>query len=211
MTRGRMVDPSDLQSDHPPCEIIGGVILKPGKVSVLALTGALLALLGGLIPGTWSSLGLSPLSGVGLAGENASAAPRLDHAPQPQALATWPQISLVEHVSGLSLQVHITNAGDDTGRLFVVEQAGRVRIVRAGTLEPTPFLDLSSTGADRVLCCGERGLLSLAFPPGFVSKGYFYVDYTRKPDGATVVARYSLSADPDLADPDSEQVLLTID
>ena len=185
---------------------------KPDKVSILASTGAVLALLVGLIPGARASPDLPPIARGGLGERTAS---RVNDDPQsdalPQALATWPQISLVEHVSGLSLPVHITNAGDDTGRLFVVEQAGRIRIVRAGSLEPTPFLDLSSAGADRVLCCGERGLLSLAFPPGFVSKGYFYVDYTRKPDGATVVARYTLSSDPDRADPNSEQVILTID
>jgi glucose/arabinose dehydrogenase len=107
--------------------------------------------------------------------------------------------------------VHLTHAGDGSGRVFIVEQAGRIRIVRDGTLKPTPFLDLSSAGTDRVLCCGEQGLLSVAFPPGFASKGYFYVNYTRKPDGATVVARYWLGEDPDLADPDSEQVILTIE
>ena len=58
---------------------------------------------------------------------------------------------------------------------------------------------------------GEQGLLSVAFPPGFASKGYFYVNYTRTPDGATVVARYRVSAgDANVADPASEEVVLTI-
>jgi hypothetical protein len=84
-----------------------------------------------------------------------------------------PNLVLVLQASTLALPVHITHAGDGSGRLFVVEQAGRIRILKHGALLPTPFLDIS----DRASCCGERGLLSVAFPPGYVSKGYFYVDY----------------------------------
>ncbi|BCR05699.1 hypothetical protein DESUT3_27680 [Desulfuromonas versatilis] len=73
-------------------------------------------------------------------------------------------------------------------------------------LLPVAFLDI----ADRVLAGGERGLLGLAFPPGFAQKGYFYVNYTRAGDGATVVSRFFLSADPDLALPGSEQILLSV-
>ena len=106
--------------------------------------------------------------------------------------------------SGFASPVHITHAGDGSGRLFVVEQPGRVQIVQAGT--NALFLDIT----DRVMFGSERGLLSVAFPPGFASKGHFYVNYTRKPDGATVVARYHITANPNVADPNSEQVILTI-
>jgi len=102
--------------------------------------------------------------------------------------------------------VGIENAGDGTGRLFIIEQAGRIRLVKDGALAATPFLDISN----KVASGGERGLLGLAFPPGFGSKQYFYVNYTDL-SGTTVVARYAVSAtDPDRADPSSEEILLTI-
>jgi glucose/arabinose dehydrogenase len=122
-----------------------------------------------------------------------------------QAPAGWPQLVPELRVTGLDLPVHATHAGDGSGRLFVVEQRGRIRLVTNGTLQPAPFLDITA----RVGCCGERGLLSVAFPPGYAIKGYFYVNYTDR-DGTTVVARYRVSADPDLADPGSEQVVLTV-
>jgi glucose/arabinose dehydrogenase len=88
-----------------------------------------------------------------------------------------------------------------------VEQAGRIRILDNGVVLPVPFLDISA----KLVCCGEQGLLSVAFPPGFTAKRYFYVNFTRAPDGATVVARYRVSAgDPNVADPASEEVILTI-
>src|SRR4030042_1620775 len=128
--------------------------------------------------------------------------------------AVVPQVSLMKLVGGLSQPVHITNAGDGSGRVYVVEQPGRIRIIRNGVLQPTSFLDISSTAqnpADRkVLFGGERGLLSVAFPVNFSQKGYFYVNYTRAPDGATVVARYFVPVDPDVADPSSEQIILTV-
>ena len=76
---------------------------------------------------------------------------------------------------------------------------------------PAPFLDLASLNPPRLVAGGEQGLLSVAFPPGFAAKRYFYVDYTRSPDGATVVARYRVSVgDANVADPASEEVILTI-
>ena len=122
-----------------------------------------------------------------------------------RSATAWPQIALLPLVSGVSQPVHVTNAGDGSGRIFVVEQGGRIRIIRNGVLEATPFLDI----AGRVGCCGERGLLSVAFPPGYATKGRFYVNYTNKA-GNTVVARYRLTTNPDVADPGSEQVVLTV-
>ena len=108
--------------------------------------------------------------------------------------------------SGLDHPVYITNAADGSNRLFVVEQRGRIRIVENGAVVATPFLDIAS----KVLYGGERGLLSVAFPPNYAEKGYFYVDYTRQPDGNTVIARYRITGDLDVADAASEEVLLTI-
>ena len=128
------------------------------------------------------------------------------------AAATAPpalQLALVEFATGLSQPVSMTNAGDD--RLFVVEKAGRIRIVRAnGTVEPTPYLDIAghvdSSG-------GEMGLLGLAFHPDYASNGYFYVNYTTSSGGTrrTHISRFSVSTNADQADPGSENVLLTVD
>lgn len=124
----------------------------------------------------------------------------------PAADPGWPDIALVEIASGFDHPVHITHAGDDSGRLFVVEQTGRIRILQAGDLLPAPFLDITG----RVGCCSERGLLSVAFPPDFGTKQHFYVNYTDK-NGDTVISRLQVSAaDPNRADPDSEEILLTI-
>ncbi len=109
--------------------------------------------------------------------------------------------------SGLSVPVQVTNAGDGSGRLFVVEQTGKIRLIKNGQVLPAAFLDLTSL----VACCGERGLLGLAFHPNFPTTPYFYVDYTRAGDGATVIARYSVSSpNSDIANPGSAFILLTI-
>ena len=119
----------------------------------------------------------------------------------------WPEIELTKQASGLNQPAHITHAGDGSGRLFAVEQPGRIRIIKNGILLSTPFLDI----ADSVKCCDEQGLLSVAFPPDYPSKGYFYINYTRKPDGDTIVSRYFVTENPDVADPDSEEIILAID
>jgi glucose/arabinose dehydrogenase len=123
-----------------------------------------------------------------------------------------PQISLSRVAGGFASPVHVTHAGDGSGRIFVVEQGGTIRIILDnGVVLPTPFLDLASLVPPRLVAGGEQGLLSVAFPPGFAAKGYFYVNYTRAPDGATVVARYHESAgDPNVADPASEEIVLTV-
>ncbi|MCP5150994.1 MAG: PQQ-dependent sugar dehydrogenase [Chromatiales bacterium] len=114
-------------------------------------------------------------------------------------------IGLEQVVSGLSRPVGVRNAGDGSNRLFVVQQGGQIRIVADGQLLPSPFLDISAL----VSCCGERGLLGLAFHPDYAANGRFLVDYTDT-TGATVVAEYRVSStDPDAADPGSARVLLT--
>ncbi len=116
-------------------------------------------------------------------------------------------LPLVAVATGLELPVDIVHAGDGGGRLFVAEKPGRVRIVRDGALVAQPLLDIAAL----VLSGDERGLLGLAFHPRFATTRQFYVNYTRKPDGATVVARYRVpEATPDVADPASAQELLVI-
>jgi len=119
--------------------------------------------------------------------------------------AGLPRFSLERHAEGLALPVQVTHAGDGSGRIFVVEQEGTVRIVRDGVTDEAPFLDISP----RVRCCGERGLLNIAFPPGYADKQHFYVSYTDRA-GDTVISRFTTTADPDRADPESEEVVLLI-
>lgn len=113
---------------------------------------------------------------------------------------------LQEIASGLENPVYLTHAGDGSGRLFIVEQAGRIRIFRDGALHKTPFLDIARV----IRSGGERGLLSIAFHPEFARTGFLYVNYTDR-DGKTVVARYSVSADADRADPGSALPIISID
>jgi glucose/arabinose dehydrogenase len=113
-------------------------------------------------------------------------------------------------IDGLSSPEGMANAGDGSGRLFIVEQAGLIRIFKDGKLLTAPFLDLS----EKVNCCGEKGLLGLAFHPKYSENGYLFVDYTEKVGNTiyTVIARYHVSADdPDLADPVSELRILRIE
>ncbi|MFV2063086.1 MAG: sorbosone dehydrogenase family protein, partial [Chloroflexota bacterium] len=115
-------------------------------------------------------------------------------------------IRLEPVADGFDQPILVTNAGDSSGNLFVVEQPGRIRIVRSdGTVMAEPFLDLSS----RVRAGGERGLLGLAFHPDYSSNGRLFVNYTREPDGATVVSEFAASEGS--ADPDSERVLLVVE
>ncbi len=116
-------------------------------------------------------------------------------------------IGLQTFASGFSSPVAIVNAGDS--RLFVVQRGGLIRILNSnGTINATPFLTLTSS---TIISGGERGLLGLAFHPNYASNGFFYINYTRAGDGATVIARYSVSTtDANSANASSGQILLTI-
>jgi len=111
--------------------------------------------------------------------------------------------------SGLSAPIGVTNAGDGSGRLFIVQQCGLIRIFSGGALLTTPFLNIGSTGSNVIVCGGEQGLLGLAFHPNYTSNGFFYVYYTRSGDGAIVIARYHVSANPDVADAASATIVFT--
>jgi glucose/arabinose dehydrogenase len=110
--------------------------------------------------------------------------------------------------AGLSAPLDITNAGDGTNRLFIVERAGRIRIHNGTTLLITPFLDISSI----ITAGGERGLLSVAFHPDYENPAnrYFFVYYTNI-SGDITIGRYQTQlANPNEADAGSGVVLLTI-
>ncbi len=124
------------------------------------------------------------------------------------AQVTWPAIFLTPVISGLQQPVHVAHAGDGSGRIFLVERAGNIRLFKDGALLSPPFLDLT----DRVLDDGpEEGLLSLAFPPGFGSSvNHFYVYYVNN-SGDLNISRFAVSVgDADVGDPNSEQLIVTI-
>ncbi len=117
--------------------------------------------------------------------------------------AAWPTVQWEPWITGLESPVDLQSPRDGSGRLFVVEQRGRVRLIRNGALAAAPVLDI----VDKVRFGGEMGLLGLAFPPGFREKQYFYVNYVDR-QRRTVVARYRMNGD--TADAASEEILLTV-
>jgi glucose/arabinose dehydrogenase len=122
------------------------------------------------------------------------------------SVPSYGQIILSPVVTGLSGPVAITHAGDGSNRLFITLQEGRVMIYSGTGLLATPFLDIRGL----VLAGGERGLLSVAFHPLYPDVPYFFVNYTRQTDGATVIARYTISGNPNVANPASAVTLLVI-
>ncbi|MEW6094822.1 MAG: PQQ-dependent sugar dehydrogenase [Chloroflexota bacterium] len=111
-------------------------------------------------------------------------------------------------LSGLEQPVDIQNAGDGSGRLFVVEKPGRIRVIANGLALADAFLDIRDRVGDTGL---EQGLLGLAFHPDYAGNGYFFVNYTDL-DGNTVISRFQVSGDdPNRADPQSELILLRVD
>lgn len=115
--------------------------------------------------------------------------------------------AFVPVAQGFKAPVLVIAAGDGTGRLFVVEQGGTIRVVQNGAVRPQPFIDLS---AQVTHGSSEEGLLGLAFDPKYAHSGQFYVYFT-DPGGNSHVARYHVSAaDPNLADAGSAQDLLQV-
>jgi glucose/arabinose dehydrogenase len=140
----------------------------------------------------------------GCGGGSTSTAPTPVPPPGPLVLALTPV------VSGLTTPVDVQNAHDGSGRLFVVEQRGVIRIVSNASLLPTPFLDLTSL----VDFGGEKGLLGLAFHPNYSQNRRFFVNYDRVVTGQmqTVIAEFQTSAtNPNQADPATQRILFTVD
>ena len=134
--------------------------------------------------------------------------PAPEPTPAPANPASFPDPNRYEwraFATGLSSPVGLANAGDGSGWLFVLEQAGVVRIIQEGEILGEPFLDIST----QVSCCGERGLLGLAFHPNYAENGLFYVNYTDL-NGDTSISRFRASEDPNRADPASEVRLLRV-
>ena len=114
-------------------------------------------------------------------------------------------LKLQQVAAGLDFPLYLTAPPGDNTRLFVVEKTGRIRIVKDGSVVPTPFLDLHA----KVSNGSEQGLLGLAFPPDYAANPRFVVNYTNT-SGDTRVSQFRVSANPDVADATSEQVLFAI-
>ena len=119
-----------------------------------------------------------------------------------------PEIALVKVADGFLDPINVTNAGDGSGRIFVVERAGRIKIVNAdGSVNEEPFLDLTSInplGNDVQTGFVEQGLYAAAFHPNFSENGYFYVHYASLPfNGDGVIVRFQVDPEsPDVLDAD---------
>ncbi|MCO6430714.1 MAG: PQQ-dependent sugar dehydrogenase [Deltaproteobacteria bacterium] len=125
----------------------------------------------------------------------------------PPITSSVPNLDLETVIGGLDQPLYITHSNDQTGRLFVVEQGGRILVLQNGSSVPGEFLNISglvSTGS-------EQGLLSIAFHPNFTQNGRFFINYTDVA-GDTVIAEYSVSAEnPNQADLSSRREILTFD
>ena len=160
-----------------------------------------------LTPGTvTAAVGLLVLC-AGLLGHRAWPTPAAAARVRVVAAAALPHVELRPVLTDLDQPVYVTHAGDRSGRLFVVEQTGLIRIVRDGRLLPAPFLDIRR----RVIAGGEMGLLSVAFHPGYAANGRLFVNYTSQEGRLkTVIAEYRASpSNADAADP-AERILLEI-
>ncbi|MBI3448737.1 MAG: PQQ-dependent sugar dehydrogenase [Acidobacteria bacterium] len=126
--------------------------------------------------------------------------------------ASSAQLDAVVIATGLPRPLFVTSIPGDNSRIFVLEQGGRIRVLRGASLLPTPFLDITSiTASPDNGGFGEQGLLGLAFDPAYATNGWFYVYYTPISGGRNIVARYTRSAlDPDIADPNSGVEVLSI-
>src|ERR1043165_9612373 len=114
-------------------------------------------------------------------------------------------LKLQQVANGLDFPLYLTAPPGDNTRLFVVEKTGRIRIVKDGNVVTSPFLDLHT----KVSNGSEQGLLGLAFPADYAANPRFVVNYTST-SGDTRVSQFRVSANPDVADAASEQVLFAI-
>lgn len=185
----------------------------PFRAVTRPLSAVLVAL---LIAACGTTETTSPPPAESVAAPSATAAatsePQASEPPSPTPSSAGPfdpervALDLELVTDGLVAPLALAHAGDGSGRLFVLEQRGQVRIVRDGELIGTPFLNVG----DRITSGGERGLLGIAFHPAYPDDPRFFVNYTDL-EGDTVVSSFEVAGDPDRADADSETVLLRID
>ncbi len=156
---------------------------------------------------------LSPLRAT----DHLYAAPNIQSLPN---AITWPTIRLQSIADGFDNPIDVVSPNDGTERLFVLQRGGQIYIIENGIRLENPFLNIS----DRVSTCSECGLLGIAFPPDFANTGYFFISYTSKTDlvgpetndgdtpdnGDTVIARFHVTDNPNVANSASEEPILVI-
>lgn len=125
--------------------------------------------------------------------------------PAPEPAAQPAAAVRLQAIGRFSAPLHVDAPPGDRSRVFIVEQGGTIRIVKAGRVLDRPFLDVS----DRLVSGGEQGLLGLAFAPDYAQSRRFYVHYSAREDGGTRIVEYRASAsDPDVADERSARLVL---
>ncbi len=118
----------------------------------------------------------------------------------------WAKVKLIPFESGFELPVYLTNAGDGSGRIFVVEKAGRIKVIKDGETLEEPFLDIVHKVRSKD---SECGLLSVAFHPRYKENGRFFVNYTDL-EGDTIISEFHAGQDPDRTDSAGERIILKI-
>jgi glucose/arabinose dehydrogenase len=129
--------------------------------------------------------------------------------PQPDRVTAFPDPAGYQWtplLSGLTRPTDLTAPNDGSGRIFILEQAGLIRIARDGQMLPEPFMDIRAQVGDQA---NEQGLLGLAFHPEYAENGFFFTNYTDT-SGTTVISQWQVSDQPDRGDADSEQILMRI-
>lgn len=200
-TKGRT--DNDADGNFGPC--FDG-LLPSGALQGLKFQGSAFA------PSTNNAADYTLTSGAALFTNNARASVMV--IPKPAIPKGSQVIELQPVVTGLTAPVQVTHAGDS--RLLVVNQVGQIQIVQDGALLPTPFLDIAAKVVSLNPNYDERGLLGMAFHPNYAGNGKFYVYYNAPPatlgfDNRSIISELTVSADPNLADPTSERVVLTFD
>jgi glucose/arabinose dehydrogenase len=176
-----------------------------GRLLVALLAGWSVVACGSGTPS--SAIAPSPGAGEPSAASAATAVPPTSTPAPSGDGAAVPIVRLDVVAEGLDAPLDVAASEDGTGRLFVAEQGGRIRIVRDGVLLPEPFLDIS----ERLDAGGERGLLGIALHPAFPDDPRVFVDYTDL-DGNTVVSSFTVSSsDADAGDPTSERIVLQVE
>jgi glucose/arabinose dehydrogenase len=178
------------------------------RIARYGLVLAFLAILGSCGGG-----GGNPMTPAGNATDATPTAPVTPPAPTPTPTPTPPsggstqtvKLALSKLDVGLTSPVYATAPAGDN-RLFVVELGGRIKVIDNGSVRATPFLDISG----RISSDGERGLLSMAFDPQFVSNGYFYIYFTDQAGAIAVERMKVMNSDPNRADTSTVLRIITI-
>jgi glucose/arabinose dehydrogenase len=122
-----------------------------------------------------------------------------------------PALKLTDVATGLELPLFVTSEPGDATRLYVIEQTGRIQLIKNGAVQPQPFLDISALTQQPEFQQDERGLLGLAFHPDYAQNGRFFIYYNSEQGSALTLAEFSRSqGDPDTANDTPERVFFTV-